>query len=149
MIKVPLVIKEEKKQRMNKVFEWILRIIGYTLIFILVTNRFESVYIDMKHSYIYSVLVILILSILNNTIKPVLVTFTIPITGLTLGIFYPLINLFILKLVDWILGPYFQLKNIWIALLVSILLSIMNFLMDSLIISPIIKGVKKHGQSSH
>lgn len=146
---MPLVIKEEKKRRMNKIFEWILRIIGYTLIFILVTNRFESVYIDMKHSYIYSVLVILILSILNNTIKPVLVTFTIPITGLTLGIFYPLINLFILKLVDWILGPYFQLKNIWIALLVSILLSIMNFLMDSLIISPIIKGVKKHGQSSH
>lgn len=143
-----LVIKHNKKWRINKIFEWFLRIIGYTFIFIVVTNMFKSVYIDLQHSYIYSVLIILILSILNNTIKPVLVTLTIPITGITLGVFYPFINLFILKLVDWILGPHFQLENIWVALFVAILLSIMNFLMDSFIINPIIKGVERHGKSS-
>lgn len=140
-----LVIKENKKLRINKIFEWLLYMIGYTIVFIIVTNMFKSVYIDIKHSYIYSVLIVLILSILNHTIKPVLVTLTIPITGLTLGIFYPFINLFILKLVDWMLGPHFELDNIWIALLVAILLSVINFLMENLVIKPIIKGVKRNG----
>ena len=97
------------KNRINRLFDWLLYMIGYTLVFILVSNMFKSVYIDTSHSYIYSTAVVLILYILNKTIKPVLVTLTIPITGITLGLFYPFINLFILKLVDWILGSLFQL----------------------------------------
>lgn len=136
------------KNRINRLFDWLLYMIGYTLVFILVSNMFKSVYIDTSHSYIYSIVVVLILYILNKTIKPVLVTLTIPITGITLGLFYPFINLFILKLVDWILGSHFQLKNIWIALLVAILLSIINFVMEELVIKPIIKRVNKNGKSS-
>ena len=136
------------KNRINRLFDWLLYMIGYTLVFILVSNMFKSVYIDTSHSYIYSTAVVLILYILNKTIKPVLVTLTIPITGITLGLFYPFINLFILKLVDWILGSHFQLKNIWIALLVAILLSIINFVMEELVIKPIIKRVNKNGKSS-
>lgn len=136
------------KNRINRLFDWLLYMIGYTLVFILVSNMFKSVYIDTSHSYIYSTAVVLILYLLNKTIKPVLVTLTIPITGITLGLFYPFINLFILKLVDWILGSHFQLKNIWIALLVAILLSIINFVMEELVIKPIIKRVNKNGKSS-
>ena len=136
------------KNRINRLFDWLLYMLGYTLVFILVSNMFKSVYIDTSHSYIYSTAVVLILYVLNKTIKPVLVTLTIPITGITLGLFYPFINLFILKLVDWILGSHFQLKNIWIALLVAILLSIINFIMEELVIKPIIKRVNKNGKSS-
>ena len=136
------------KNRINRLFDWLLYMIGYTLVFILVSNMFKSVYIDTSHSYIYSTAVVLILYILNKTIKPVLVTLTIPITGITLGLFYPFINLFILKLVDWILGSHFQLENVWIALLVAILLSIINFVMEELVIKPIIKRVNKNGKSS-
>lgn len=136
------------KNRINRLLDWLLYLIGYTLVFILVSNMFKSVYIDTSHSYIYSTAVVLILYLLNKTIKPVLVTLTIPITGITLGLFYPFINLFILKLVDWILGSHFQLKNIWIALLVAILLSIINFVMEELVIKPIIKRVNKNGKSS-
>ena len=136
------------KNRINRLFDWLLYMLGYTLVFILVSNMFKSVYIDTSHSYIYSTAVVLILYILNKTIKPVLVTLTIPITGITLGLFYPFINLFILKLVDWILGSHFQLKNIWIALLVAILLSIINFIMEELVIKPILKRVNKNGKSS-
>ena len=136
------------KNRINRLLDWLLYLIGYTLVFILVSNMFKSVYIDTSHSYIYSTAVVLILYLLNKTIKPVLVTLTIPITGITLGLFYPFINLFILKLVDWILGSHFQLKNIWIALLVAILLSIINFVMEGLVIKPIIKRVNKNGKSS-
>lgn len=135
--------KTNKKLKIKNFLEWLFFLIGYTIVFILVTNMFDSIYIDTRHSYIYSVLIVLIISILNKTIKPILVTLTIPITGLTLGLFYPFINLFILKLVDWIMGPYFQLNNIWIALFVAILLSVINFIVGEVILKPIVKGVKK------
>lgn len=132
-----------EKIRFRHFLEWLFYLIGYTIVFILVTNVFDSIYIDTEHSYIYSVFIVLIISLLNKTIKPILVTLTIPITGLTLGLFYPFINLFILKLVDWIMGPFFQIYNLWIALLVAILLSIINFIIGEVVLKPIVERVKE------
>lgn len=138
-------IKEGKQfTRLNRILEWLIYMLGYTIVFIFVSHLFDSLYIDMEHSYIYSFLVVFIVYLLNITIKPILVTLTIPITGVTLGLFYPFINLFILKLTDWILGSHFDLQNFWIALWIAILISIMNFLMEGFIIKPIVKKVKKH-----
>lgn len=139
-----LIIKEKDVIRLNKFIEWAIYMAGYTFVFILVSKLFKSMHIDNEHYYIYSMLIVLIIHILNRTVKPVLVTLTIPITGLTLGLFYPFINLFILKLTDWILGKYFELENFFIALLIAVLLSIMNFIVEE-IIKKIIKRVKKHG----
>ena len=109
-----LLIKEKNKYRINRLIEWLLYMAGYTLVFILVTSLFKSVRIDSNHLIIWSFIIVIVTYILNKTIKPVLVTLTIPITGLTLGLFYPFINVFILKLVDWILGKHFELENIFI-----------------------------------
>ena len=139
------IIREVKGfTRVNRLLEWIIYMLGYTIVFIIVSNLFDSLYIDIEHSYIYSFLVVFIVYLLNITIKPILVTLTIPITGLTLGLFYPFINLFILKLTDWILGSHFDLNNFWIALWIAILISIMNFLMEGFIIKPIVRRVKKY-----
>lgn len=139
-----LIIKEKNRVRINKLFDWLIHIAGYILVFIVVTSFFDSIYIDSKHLLIWSSIIVLIIYVLNKTVKPILVSLTIPITGITLGLFYPFINLFILKMVDWILGKHFQLENIYIALLVAFLLSIINFIMEE-IINTIIKRVKKHG----
>ena len=139
-----LVIKDENKLRINKIFEWLLYMTGYTIVFIGVTSLFKSVYINSDYFILWPVITVLLIYILNKTIKPILVTLTIPITGLTLGLFYPCINVFILKLVDWILGPYFEVKDLFIALFVAILLSITNFIMEQ-IIKNIIEKVKKNG----
>lgn len=139
-----IVIKEKNKLRINRLLDWLLYMIGYTIVFIIVTSFFKSVYIDNRHLIIWSFIIVLITYILNKTVKPILVTLTIPITGLTLGLFYPCINVFILKLVDWLLRDHFQLRNIYIALLVAILLSITNFIMEK-IIEKIISKVKNHG----
>lgn len=137
-----LVIKgKDNKLRFNHFLEWLLYLVGYTLVFLGVSALFKSFYIDKSFYGLYGLLAVAIISILNKTIKPVLVTLTIPITGLTLGLFYPCINLFILKLTDWILGSHFNLENIWIAFFIAILLSIMNVLMEGLIIKPILKKV--------
>lgn len=137
-----LKLKEKDKKIIISFIDWLMYMIGYVIVFMVVTSFFKSVYID-SHSILYSILIVLIIYILNKTIKPMLVSLTIPITGLTLGLFYPFINLFILKLVDIILGKHFQLKNIYIAFFVACILSIMNIIMEK-IIKTIITRMKHH-----
>ena len=117
--------------------------IGYTIVFILVTTLFKSIHIDKNHFILWSTIIVFIVYLLNKTIKPVLVTLTIPITGITLGLFYPCINVFLLKLTDWILGPHFQITNLFVAIFAAVLLSITNFIMEE-IIKTIINKVKTH-----
>lgn len=136
--------KESNKVKVTKLIDWLLYMIGYTLVFLVVTSFFDSIYIDCKHIIIWSFIIVIVTYILNKTIKPILVTLTIPITGLTLGLFYPCINLFILKLVDWLLQGHFELENLWIALLVAILLSIVNIITEH-IITKMINKVKHYG----
>ena len=138
-----LIIKEKNKVRLNKLVDWTIHILGHVIAFVLVTNLFDSVYIDKDYPIFFSILIVFLVAVLNKTIKPLLVRATIPITGLTFGLFYPCINLFILKLVDWILGNHFQLNNIFMALFFAILLSIVNFIIEE-IIKKIIKRVKKY-----
>ena len=136
--------KDTKKIRAIKFIDWLLYMVGYTLVFIFVTSFFKSIYIDIHNTIILSIIIVLVTYILNKTIKPILVTLTIPITGITLGLFYPCINVFILKLTDWILGSHFEVKNLYIALFVAIFISITNFIMERIIEKIIIK-VKSHG----
>ena len=138
-----LIIKEKNKVRLNKIVDWTIHILGHVLAFIIVTNFFDSVYIDENNPVFFSILIVFLVAVLNKTIKPLLVRATIPITGLTFGLFYPCINLFILKLVDWILGDHIQLNNIFMALFFAILLSIVNFIIEE-IIKKIMKRVKKY-----
>lgn len=136
----------KRKKVVDNFIEWIIQMIGYAVILVLVATCFDTFYIDDNHLYLYGILATLIIFILNKTIKPLLFFLTIPITGITIGIFYPCINLFILKLTDWILGSHFQIKNIFIAFLLAILISVMNQVLDSLLIKPIMRRLK-NGQS--
>ena len=138
-----VVINEKNKLRLNKFLDWLLYFIGYTIVFILVTTLFKSIHIDKNHCILWSTIIVFIVYLLNKTIKPVLVTLTIPITGITLGLFYPCINVFLLKLTDWILGPHFQITNLFVAIFAAVLLSITNFIMEE-IIKTIINKVKTH-----
>lgn len=140
-----IIVKTKGKIRLNRFLEWLLYFASYSLVFFLVSKAFSSFYIDPTHPILFSILASFIIYILNKTIKPILVRFTIPVTALTLGLFYPFINLFILKLTDWILGKYFNILDIWAALAISILISIANVLIEEFVIKPIIRRVKHHG----
>ena len=137
--------KVAKKNHITNFIEWIIQIIGYAIVLVFVSTYFDTFYINDTHLYLYGILATLIIFFLNKTIKPILFFLTIPITGLTIGIFYPCINLFILKLTDWILGKNFQIKNIFIAFLLAILISTINTLLDKIIIKPIMRRIKKNG----
>ena len=132
-----------KKNKIVNIINWLLHYISYAIIFMLVATFFESFSIDDAHLYTYGMLATLIVFILNKTIKPIIVRLTIPLTGLTLGLFYPFINVFILKLTDWILGSHFKITGIFTVFFISILISIMNLLIDNIIIKPIVRRLKK------
>ena len=135
-------VTEEKK--INKFLEWIIYMIGYTIAFLIVSKCFKTFEINNEHTYTYAFISVLLIYILNKTVKPILFTLTLPITGLTLGLFYFVINSAILKLVDIIMGNKVNFTNTWILFFIAILLSIMNILIEGLIIKPIIKRLKPH-----
>ena len=93
------------KKRIIKVFDWGLRIVSYTIVLMLMTLIFKNtLYIDNSFYGIWCLVASLLIYLLNKTIKPFLIWLTIPITGITLGLFYPFVNLIILKIVSLILG---------------------------------------------
>lgn len=141
------VIKEKKDTRFikNKFIEWLLYMICYAIVLITVSIMFDSLYISNKFFGFYAFLAAVIIYILNQTIKPVLFYITLPITALTWGLFYPLINVLILYITSFILGDKFELKGIIIPFFIAILISIFNILMEGLIIKPIIR--KKAGKN--
>ncbi|MFT7238919.1 MAG: putative membrane protein [Cyclobacteriaceae bacterium] len=76
-------------------------------------------------------IVAIVLSLLNVTVKPLLIILTIPLSILTLGIFLLVINAVMILLADSIM-PGFQVNGFWWALLFSLLLSLVNTLLTDL-----------------
>ena len=133
--------KWNKRQSISKGLDIFIHLLGYTLVLVTVSIIFKD--IVFISSFWYACLAVTIIFILNRTVKPVLTWLTIPLTAMTLGLFYPLINAFILKLSDWILGRHFQVNGLLWLVVVSIVISIMNAIMDNFIIDGIIKGGKR------
>ena len=129
-------------KKFNAIFDWILRMIGYALILICVSTILgsdKSIYIDPSYFGFWGLLTAILIYILNKTIKPLIFWLTLPLTGLTLGLFYPLINVFILKIVDFILLSHFDITGgIFMSFFVAILISILNIIMDSIIFKGIL-----------
>lgn len=69
----------------------------------------------------------LVLGILNWTIKPILVILTLPITLLTLGLFYLIVNGLIVLLTDALIGG-FEVHGLGWAIVFSICMTILNLI---------------------
>lgn len=133
----------KRKKRLKKIIEWLIYMLGYSLVLACVSLIFKNkIYIDNEYFYIWSFIISIIIYILNKTIKPLIVWLTIPITALTLGLFYPFINILILYITSWILGPYFEIKGgIIMIFIIAVIISLMNLIVKN-IINKILKGVK-------
>ena len=134
-------MKNDIKGITYKVIDWSLHFISYATILVLVATFFDSFKIDDNHLYLYGILATLIIFILNKTVKPIIFKLTLPITGLTLGLFYPFINVIILKLTEWILGPHFEIEGIWTVFFLAILISVINIIIENVIITPIMRRI--------
>lgn len=121
----------------DSIFKSLIHIIVYALILLLISLLFDTLKFDNGYFGLYYLLASIIIYLLNKTIKPIIFRLTIPITGITLGLFYPCINVIILKITDFILGKSFETNGIITLFLTAILISVMNKLIDKCIIERI------------
>ena len=132
--------QSKKIRTVNRFIDWLIHMLGYALILICMSVIFtKSFYINNEYFGLYGFIIAVIIYWLNQTVKPMIVLFTLPITGLTLGIFYPFINLIILYLVSFLLGSNFVIHGLWIPLLISILIAILNIILENIIFKPILE----------
>jgi len=130
--------------KINKYLDWFIHMVGYALVLITVSIIFnDTIYIDNSYFGFWGLIAVIIIFILNRTIKPLLVWMTLPLTALTLGLFYPIINVLVLKITDFILMTHFDIEGIVMLFIVSIVISVMNAIMDNLIIDNLIKRKNK------
>ena len=114
--------------------------LGYAIVLLITSNLFRALYVE---NFLYGFIAAVIIYILNKTIKPVLVTISLPLIGMSLGLFYFVINLIILLIVDLILGKHFYLTGILSPFIVSVFISVMNVAMENIIIKPLIERCKE------
>lgn len=144
-MKKQIIIDEEStKNSQNKIIqkkfiEWLLYMIVYALVLITISHLFKKTfYINTKHFGIYALMASIIIYILNETVKPILVYITLPITALTYGLFYPIINVIILEITSLILQDNFKIHGLIMPIIVAVAISILNILIDQIFIRPII-----------
>ncbi|MEJ2112238.1 MAG: phage holin family protein [Flavobacteriaceae bacterium] len=107
----------------------IIRLLLNALAVVILSKILTGVHVD---SYVTAIVVAVVLALLNLVVKPILVIFTLPATILTLGLFLFVINALIILLADKLVDG-FSVANFWIALLFSILLTILESILHTLL----------------
>ncbi|MFI5219987.1 MAG: phage holin family protein [Bacteroidia bacterium] len=104
------------------------RLITSTLAIIVVTYLLPGVSVE---SPVTAVVVAIALALLNISIKPVLILFTLPITLVSLGLFLLVINALMILLAAKLISG-FHVDGFWNALLFSIVLSLVTGIFNAL-----------------
>lgn len=108
---------------------FILRMLLSAAAVLLIANFLTGVHVE---DYTVAIIVALVLGFLFAFLKPLLVVLTLPITIVTLGFFLLVINTIIILLANKLVTG-FSVDGFWWAMIFSILLSIVESFLHSLI----------------
>jgi putative membrane protein len=108
---------------------FILHILLTALLLVVVDRAIEGIRIDGAGAAIVGALV---LGFVNAIVRPILIVLTLPLTILTLGLFLFVVNALMLMLTG-ALVPGFFVRDFKAALLGSLLFSVLNLLLVSLL----------------
>ena len=125
--------------RLNLFLDWIIYMAGYAIVLLMASSLFRSIYVE---NFLYGFIAAILIFVFNKTLKPILVIWSLPLIGLSLGLFYFAINVIILWLVSLILGSHFNLTGVFSPIIISIFISIMNVVIENLVIKPLIERFK-------
>ncbi len=115
----------------NKVIiQFIVGILVYALVLMIANSIFKGIFIS---NFFYAIVAALILSILDYYVKPIIVFFTWPLTLITLGLAYPVVNVIMLHICDWIMGSAFEIGGFINAFIIAIFISIVRIFLDNII----------------
>jgi putative membrane protein len=108
--------------------KFLIQLIVSALAVIVTSYILPGVHVDGAFT---AIIVAAVLAFMNTIVKPVLVLLTIPITLFTMGFFLLVINAIII-LITAKLVPGFTVSGFWIALLFSLVLTIVTSVFNSL-----------------
>ena len=112
------------------ILEYTLTLIINSIVLILASKIFKGFYIQ---SFGYAIITSLVISLLSSTVKPFLKLIFLPVTVITTGIFYPFINVIILKLASLIMGDAFVVEGWILPFFIALFISFTTLLLDKLI----------------
>lgn len=107
---------------------FVARTIVLTLALIIAIRILPGVRIE-GGSLAVAILTAMVISVLDNVIRPILVFITLPFTIITLGLFIFVINALIIEMTAAIVGP-FQVDSFGYALLFSLIITALNYLLE-------------------
>lgn len=111
---------------------FILKTLGSAAAIMLLAYVLPGVHVE--GNYFYAILIALMLSVLNTLVRPILIFLTLPATIVTLGLFLLVINASIVLIADKFMDG-FATDNFGWALLFSILLSIVNSVINKAVLN--------------
>lgn len=110
---------------------WFTGIIINAILFIAISGFFkESFYIEGFWAALGASFV---LAVINILVKPFIILLTLPVTVLTLGLFLFVINGITLMITDEIVGSSFEIDGFWMAVLISLIMSIGNIIIQNVL----------------
>jgi len=110
----------------------LLRVLITSILVLVLSYVIKGVVVDEIST---AITVAIVLGLLNFFVKPILLFFTFPLTVLSFGLFYFVINALIILLCDHFVDG-FEVKGFWTALFFSIILSLSQSLVYSLTKDP-------------
>ncbi|MFZ3590171.1 phage holin family protein [Bacillus sp. DJP31] len=120
--------------------KWISSIIVNSIVLIVVAGYFDSFHIEGVGA---AIIASILLSVLNVLVKPILVLLTLPVTILSLGLFLFVINAITLWMTQAIMGDSFVIERFGMAVIAAIIISILNLLIQKIIIEPMTEKKKR------
>lgn len=115
---------------------WLIHIIVNSIVLITVAGYVDSFEVSTVWAAVGASV---ILALINIFLKPILVILTLPITFVTLGLFLIVINAVILELTAGLMGDAFNIDGFGTALLAAVIISVLNLLIDKVILKPLLQ----------
>ena len=121
-------------KKVREIVSLILELLTGALSLMLASYLFKRFYVE---SFWYACLASILISVFSVYLKPLFEFLTLPINMLTLGLSSPLINVLILKVTSLVLGNKFIVSGWIIPFFIAIFISIVNVILNNLIVNPI------------
>lgn len=124
-------IQNSNTTESNKVMlQFVVGILVYAFVLECAASLFRGLYIA---NFFYAIIAALLLSVLDYYLKPLIQFLTLPLTIVTLGIAYPIVNVILLWICDLMMGKSFELGGLISAFVIAIFISVLRIFLDNII----------------
>ncbi|MBC1474991.1 phage holin family protein [Listeria grandensis] len=109
---------------------WIAGVLINAILFVALSGFFESFHVE---GFTGAIIASFVLAILNMLVRPILLILTLPINIFTLGLFTFVVNAMMLEMTSFFLDAYIQIDGFGTALLIALLMSLANMVINSVL----------------